>query len=284
MDIFKTPETIILNQSLIKAFLIKGNVRDYCPRKIFTKYFLKQQVQETTLNQLRGIYFEREILGGDRFTLPTHKRTGMELLPTQRINKQIAEFKNIVVENLMFVHENINTQIPLIKRYNERFLLKGILDWFPTFMLYNGDIRVAIIDVKLTGDISSDFGEFGWGDYERMDWLQGAMYHHIVHNIDWELNKKLTDTQKRFIQRFDNILNNEEELFMYLVFDYKENPEHKFFESVWDYDKMKYLTNSIDKAIYEIEKNDMLGWEPCPGNECKNCLINCPVRAKIEKQ
>lgn len=285
MDTFKTPEIVTISQSLIKAFFNKSVLVEHCPRKIFTKYFLKQEVQETTIKQLRGIYFERHVLGGgDLFSLPGHKTTGKDLLPTVRINEQIKRFKDVVVDNVMMVHPNINTQIPLIKRYNERYLLKGVLDWFPTFVLYEGDIRLSIVDLKLTEDLTSDFGPFAWGNYENMNWLQGALYHHLVHDIDWELNKHLSPLQKRFIQRFENILNREEELFLYLVFDYTEELRHKFYESVWDYDKFKYVENQVEGTIHQIELNNLSEWQPNPCSECKNCLINCPVRAKIEKQ
>lgn len=285
MDPLKAPERITISQSLIKSFYNKTVLVEHCPRKIYTKSFLKETVEETSIAQLRGIYFERHVLGGgDLFTLPGHKTTNRELLPTQRINEQIKKFNDVVVENVMMVHPTINTQIPIIKRYNERFLLKGVLDWFPTFVLYEGDIRLAVVDLKLTSDLTNDFGGFAWGNYENMDWLQGAMYHHLVHDIDWELNKHLTPLQKKFIQRFENILNREEELFLYLVFDYTEHLRHEFYESVWDYDKLKYVENQVENTIHQIELNDLSGWQPNPGSECKKCLINCPVRAKIQKQ
>ena len=259
-------------------------MRDYCAKQIFHQHFLKEKTRETTIKQLRGIYFENHVLGGERFSLPGHKKTGEPLISTIRINEQIKQFRDVCVDNLLFVHEKVNTQIPLIKRYNEKYLLKGVLDWFPTFLLYEGDVRVAIIDLKLTENIDNDFGDFGWGNYENMDWLQGALYHHLVHDIDWSLNGHLSPVQQRFIRRFDNILNKEEELFMYLVFDYQQNTQHRFFESVWDYDKLKYVENQVERTILEVEHNDLKGWQPMPGESCKTCLLDCPARTLIQKQ
>lgn len=273
---------MIITQSLIKQILHKGNLIDYCAKKIYHRYILNEKIEITTEAQLKGIYFESHTLGYDHFELPT-KKNGEPYIDTLRINRQIKNFRDIMVEKLMFVHPSLNTQIRLRKKWNEH-IIEGTLDWFPTFYFHEGDLKLAIIDLKLTKNINNDFGDFCWGDVTRIDWLQGAMYHELVHDIDWEMNAHLTQQQVRLIQKFDNILKAEEEMFLFMVFDYKDPLEHKFIEVGWDYDKKKYLENSIEKAVHELEYMEATGWQPSPTTEnCKRCLLDCPARLKLDK-
>lgn len=271
-----------INQSLIKAFLHKGQIKDYCARKVYNKYFLNKDVEETSLSQLRGIYFENNILGGEKITLPT-KRNGEPTIDTLRINEQINNFPNIIVEKLMFVNQNINTQILLKKKFGD-VIIKGKLDWFPTFFLLEGDLKVAIVDVKLTKDMNSTWGDFCWGLPENLDWIQAAFYHYLVQDIDYDLNNHLTGPQQRLIRKFSSILDAGDCIFIFLVFDYKQGPEYKYIQVEWNYDKFKYLENSVQRTIDEIEYNKGTGWKPTPSTEnCKSCLLECPVRQIIAK-
>ncbi len=272
-----------ITQSLLKAMFFKGQARDYCPRKIYHQYFLRQKVEETTDSQMKGIYFERKALGGETVCLPT-KRNGEVRIETLRIDRQLENFRLLQQQHLMQLHPLINTQVTLKKRYSFEYMLEGTLDWFPTLFLNQDKLQLCIVDLKLTRDLNNTFSEFSWGKPESMDLIQANFYCNLIQEFDPDINTHLQEPTIALINRFISDIQSGDFSFYFLVFDYKEPPEYRFIEIPWNNTAKKSLFQSIERAITEIELNMSLGWCVNPGTgNCKRCLLPCSERFTEDK-
>jgi len=158
------------------------------------------------------------------------------------------------------------------------------LDIFPSPVLLDNadDLSVAIIDLKLTADIHSTYGDYCYGSPQDLDLIQGKMYHYGIRNMDFELNphleNRITDSLKRLID--DNRV-----LFLLWIFNYKkEKPEDKFIIIRWDKAKEAELNHSIRQTIATMDYYDEMGWPANPKYKyCKNCpVLECMERVNIE--
>jgi len=272
-----------LNQSLIKEMFFKLKPKEYCPRRVYEKYFLLKDCTITTEAQIKGNYFEALLTDMPPPIIKARGKTRHELpVDYIRLQEQAKIGRAMFPQKLMFVYPGINTQVILKKQWNPDVLLIGTLDLFPTLFQIEDELRVAIIDFKTTKDLNSTWGPYGWGDYQNMDWLQGAYYHELVRNIDWNLNNHLSPITVKLIKNFEWMLNNDEVHFFFWVFDMKPIYENKFLEVNYDYNKQLYLSRSIDFAVAELDHQRELGFPPTPGNHCFECMLDCEVRQMIK--
>lgn len=278
---------IVLSQSMIKEMFYKLAPREYCPRSFFEKYILKKDCRVTTDPQRKGNYFESLLLGGDVPQIKGKGRSGEIPIDYARLQEQAKLGKQELINRLMFVHTGYNTQVRLRKHWKaenipEDVYIEGVLDLFPTLFLIDGELRVAIIDVKTTKDLNSTWGNFAWGNFEEMDWLQGIFYHALVRDIDWQLNSNLSKVTINLIKNFEWTIQQDEIHFFFWVFNIKDPLENKFLEVKYDYDKHKYLTNSIHMAVHEMLYQQSRGYPERPGNHCLECLLDCTNRKLIK--
>jgi hypothetical protein len=172
---------LYVSQSLIKKFFFKGNERDYCPRFIKEVYVNGSQVVPSTESQLKGLYFETLCLGettsGSSVTDLPRKKNGEKRIEQVRIDEQALKFPLVLKHNDMKVLSKHERKVGI---FNSSFpfnvFITGELD-FTTPITFKGKyIPKVVCDLKLTKDISSDFGAFAWGDPARMDHIQGDIY------------------------------------------------------------------------------------------------------------
>lgn len=276
------PWIMVINQSLIKAILNKLQVKDYCPYFIQQKYLLKKDVGISTEAQMKGRYFEYLLFGGKNPQPQMYKRGGAEKkIDYLRIEEQVEIARSLYPQHLITVFPEYNTGVRLKKAFNGH-IIEGILDLFPTLFMIEEHVRIAIIDLKLTKNIHNDFGEFGWGNFEQMDWIQPAMYHELVRDINWDINPHISKTTRDLIERFTWQIDNDEIHFFFWVFDIKDPLENEMFEVTWDYDKKLYLERAVEKAVIELEHMKENDYPQEPGNHCFNCTIDCELRQTIK--
>lgn len=294
----------LINASLLKKMFFCGNERNHCPRYLKEVMIDKTVQSLPTESMLKGSYFETLCLGsgaGGRKIedLPRKELTGKQenanklalskgnpqiyygekTIDQVRIDAQATEFKRLCSKHQITVAPPYNTQVRIYKQFDEENMLVGELDIFPTLVMGKEEPRLAIIDLKLTTDLKSTFGEFAWGDFSSMDKTQGLMYHYLVRSIDYELNVKmgnegLVDLLAPVIEKTiaDNRI-----LFLFWTFDYKKPIEklgNKFFPVDWDSNAENELKELIRKCISLCDKYDKTGWVEVGGKHCANCPIN----------
>lgn len=298
-----------LHQSLISRFLYHGDEREnICPRQIYNQSIIKKYpyVSEP---MVKGMFFETLALGsasGNRIIddLPrkalskkqqteNEKRKELKQAPIKgekrvdqvRIETQAARFKRLCAKYQVTVFEN-NTQVPIIIPWhkNKDVLLAMELDIFPTAIMTEEGLKMAIIDLKLTAKLDSTFGEYSWGSPQYMDHIQAKMYHYgvrqIINNV--ERNEHLKDILTKPVM---NLILNNKIKFYYWVFEYKkEEMRDKLIEYEWDSEKEAELHESIRKTINLIEYYEQQEWPAAPDYSlCKECtVLNCDKKQTIQ--
>jgi hypothetical protein len=186
----------------------------------------------------------------------------------------------------------VNTHVTLIKKWDSKYIIGCELDLFPTIIDYSkvnneidindekhGTLKLAMIDTKLTVDVHSTFGDFGWGNPKFLDHIQADMYHWIIRDVDFELNPNVKNI---FTDRVLELIKHDEIHFFYWVFGYKEPLEQQmvFIERMYRDEngstfRQSELKERIRKTIEVIEREAHFGWSENPVYEiCRTCPIN----------
>lgn len=278
---------LTINQSLIKEFLDRGNEKgNVCPRKIYVKYIYGLEIEKSDAIK-KGLLFEDLCFGTNRNNIKFPRvRGNRKSISEQRIEFQAHLFKETMKERKAVINE-MNTQILIYKRWEmeKSIILKGTLDVFPTTILDfdTGELGLAIIDTKFTGNIDSSFGKFRWGELDRMDHLQAVMYNYLVRDIDYNLNDRLNpgNNLKELTSSIKDLLDAGIINFWYYIADDKPNYASKFIKYILKPGDFSDLNESIRKTVnYLIDFNED-GWkaqqspEQCMGNG-SNGIFKCP--------
>ena len=298
-------QPLTISQSLIKKFLRHGAERIICPKCIYETEIEPVMEVPPTRPMLDGSYFETLTLGSGRrghktLDLPRKKLTskqerenrvlvekgeepikGTKTIAQIRIEEQAERFKILRAQRQIMITE-YNTQVRILKKWDDNIMLSGELDIFPVSILGKDKYQLAIIDLKLTGDINNDYGDFSWGEPDRMDHTQAQMYHYLIRDIDFTLNEGLKDI---VTQPVLNMIADNNILFLYWVFSYGSGDlKDKFVRYDWDSNKEAELKESINKTVACIEENEAEGWPAKPEYErCEKCpLLNCTERCEIQ--
>lgn len=293
---------ILINQSLIKKVIDKHqNEIPFCPAYLKHDVIDKKGKDRGSDAMMCGKFFESMTLGGTtggnlvtdlpRKTVSKKRENelrskglpiiGEKRIDQERIEIQIERFKIRAQQLGAHIATGINTHVQIFKHWDgKKYLIVGELDLFPTAIQYNGTNRLAIVDVKLTSNVETTFGDFCWGTPQFMDHLQADMYHYLVRDIDFTLNPHLKDVVTPEIQ---DIIKHNEILFLYWIWGYQKEPlelQEKIVErSYFDQNGMNYrqkeLQERIRKAIAIIEREEAFNWDATPiQSNCKVCSLN----------
>jgi len=296
---------ILVSQSDIKWFYHRMEERDHCPRKGYELKILRRYKEPTTEAQEKGCYFETLCLGSSAggkatFDLPRKKLTSKQVteglkkgIPLQdvkgdktidqiRIEEQALRFQQRIVELGVHVGPD-NTQVPIIKHIFDNVYLIGELDIFPAVIKTPEGIRKAMIDLKLTGDIRSTFGEYGWGNFEYMDHIQAFCYHELITDIDLDLNPHLGEIFGKNPMLASDLAKGMYE-FYYWVFGYKKaDPDQEnIFRVTYNATKRAELYQQIRAYValtqmyVEAEKKGILQTNS-QYVHCKDCPVSSLV-------
>jgi len=298
-----------LNQSSIKNIIKNGNEIIFCPYKFLVSNIIKTYPMPTSLAMLYGKYFESQAIGGvahggDIVTendLPRKKVTkkakklnpkaiGDFYIAKHRIDAQVKVFKE-KAKKYGVIYTPENTQVVVYKRWekNTNIILRGEFDLFPTIIKYKGALRLAAIDLKLTQDVTNDYGNFCWGDFPSMDHTQAKHYLYLAKDIDFELNDKLNpgnNLRILFTDKVKEMINNDFMIFFYWIFDYKPesadifepypiDEPHKMTKMDWfDYHEtirksVAILTDMHEKGYPKRPLTELCDKSSCHVTSCK---------------
>lgn len=301
-------EGLIVNSSLIKHLFFKGNERIVCPHYVKCVYIDKSIVSPQSESMLFGSYFETLAIGsgarGNKtFDLPRKQLTdkqeaanristskgnppiyyGEKTINQIRIETQASEFKRLCAKYQITIAPPFNTQVLIYKRWDDNVLLSGELDIFPTLVL--GTVpKLCVVDLKLTADLNSTFGEFAWGDFDSMDNIQGLMYQYLVRDIDFDLNSQMgNDNLFELVSpTIQKIIDDNELKFLFWVFDYKKPVDklgNKFFPVNYDSNAECELKETIRKTVSLIDTFESSGWQRKVCKTCEKCPIECSLKS-----
>lgn len=295
---------IQVNSSLIKALFYKGEIRDYCPTKI-QALFLHGVESQPTESMKKGLYFETKAIGGSArgssmHDLPrkliTKKQKdagaviGDKTIDQERIDLQVLTFKQKVKHFEMSIMPNVNIQVKIYKQHPlfEDTLLTGELDIFPiTFVHPIYGLILAWIDMKLTKDLTKDFGEYSYKYPGSLDPIQPWMYHELITDIDMGLNMSINPNCKlpqTLTPEIISYIQSGNVLGFYWVFDYgvsKKKPKLKDTFIEWRYNNT--ARNELYEAVRKTRKIMIEMKEQCPpayptAENCSNCPLECKFR------
>lgn len=218
-----------------------------------------------TESMLKGQFFETLCIGagvgGQQVTDLPRLKNGNKSVAQQRIEMQAQEFPRILAAHKMRVDE---TQIYLETEMEKGIMLCGTLDFkSPIWDDTDGPIDEAMIDLKLTANIYSQFGDFCWHFPHNMDHTQAIMYTHLYEQVRGKTVP-----------------------FYYLVFDYKPTPEYKIVKKMVGTLERYELQEAIRKTLEKINFHEGRGYYTVPGHDnCNGCPLanQCPDVSRAKK-
>lgn len=247
----------IINQSLVKQV----KKPEFCPRRYLEVDVLRNYSEEESIVMTRGKYFEYLATGakdrnGEIPELPLTQK-GKPSTPQIRIEWQAKQFaKNLEKHGIEIVTVGQKLSFPLFKE----FLVTGIED---TEVLYQG--QPAIMDIKLTADITNDFGDFAWGDFQRIDKLQAYTYTLLKYHLTGKVYR-----------------------FIYYVADYKTKPEYKIEEVINPLDHYNEVYSRFQQTYLKLMQYEKNLYPEVPSEKCVKCPVSsCNFNGnkhKLDKQ
>ena len=305
------PDKFLVSQSDMKYFLFKGDEREnYCPRYAMEAVIGRHYKKPPTDSMLAGSYFETLVLGSGAkgeitLDLPRKKISpkaerewlaegknlkdlkGEKTIDQLRIEIQAERCKQRAYQLGVDINP-IVTQVPLIKHLWDNIFLIGELDIFPALVSTERGKILAIIDLKLTSNVHSRWGDFCWGAPEFMDHTQAYQYLELVRDIDITLNPHIAPILEKFPyliqQGSDGDIG-----FNYWVFGYQKEPlEEQENLNIWvEYDALKQreLYESVRKYIAIVQSFGQYGTlNKVPARPSSDNCKNCPVAYCTDRQ
>lgn len=244
---------LVITQSMLKSFFVRGDVIDHCPLHNKLLYIDKELEIVPNEYMLYGMFFESKAIGftsrGNKYvSLPktsTFKTTSIE----DRLNNQVNRFRYLVMKYDMVISE-ANTQVKHRLLYKDHdfedidIYLEGTADILSPFR-YGDKYEVSCIDLKITRDITSKQSSYSWGNYPEIDNIQAVMYS-LLFSMP----------------------------FYYMVFDYSPQLNYGIFPYIptkLDYVQLQETIRKYVMLYLEHENNQ---W---PAVKCKKCDL-CSVR------
>lgn len=307
------PKQFFLTQSIIKEITAwNGEYKECCPRLIYEKY-ITGNYRYTTNSMLEGIFGETLFLGSgakgqEVLDLPRHKKSGEKLTSQKNIEEQSKRFGLWCASKGISVIKGTNTQVPIVKKFNDKTLIRTEIDLFPTPFLYQGEYKLAVIDVKLTGNIYNTSGSFSWGAPQFIDHIQADMTYWLLEDFDMELNIKHAPHKEEVYrtifgnETISKIIANKELMFVYFIIGYKQQPLDKqilfYFREYFEHGearnpsivpkRQREWKERARKTLAQLNMWHQQNWKPEPGIICSKCPVNrnnggyCDKAAEIQ--
>jgi len=294
------PDKFIVTQSDMKKLIQFGEEVPHCALQFMETIIFKNFKWPESLSMLSGSYFETLCLGsgaGGKKVLDLPRKTlsekkykemiaagipeadikGEKTIDQVRIEQQALRFPQRMAELKIAINE-YNTQVPILKHLWANVFLAGELDIWPTVMLTPEGLRWVILDLKLTADVYSTWGDFAWGAPETMDHTQGRCYLELIENINFELNPHLKDLHDTMPKVFEKA-NNGDFAFYYWIWGYKKEQLHlqekNNIRVHYGQMERKELMESIRKYVAIVEH--YMNMDTIPTHPCFDFCNKCPV-------
>ena len=267
---------LYISTTMIKTFFTKGLLKEYCPQYVYHKRIINSfESDSPTPVQLNGLYFETKCFGksaGNRKfdELPRINKGIKKSVDNLRIDEQILMFKQLTIDrNFVVDKEMRNVQLFIKGKYPNTIyqdvtvILTAELDYLGPFKDNGVFYPTAVVDLKLTKDVDSEWGDFCWGKPEFMDHTQATFISYMTKFpfFYWIFDYKPSGRSNRVIQinhdvnHIDPVVAN----------------KAKF--------RLNQLHEDIRKTVVEIVTNFKTGWERRPVIEnCKKCNLDCELK------
>lgn len=248
----------ILTQSAVKDFEKEAT----CPARWKAQWVDKLISFPESLHLKKGNYFEWLILGQNaqgKTEIPTIPRlkNGEKSVDQVRIEEQAAESKRLLFD------PSANDWLGFTLVNHQGFM--EVEGRGGTYDILAKDIRGDdwVLDLKLTGDLSSTRTPYSWGnDWATMDLIQQVHYH--------ELYRKTYNKSPRM------------GLF---VADYSPKKRIEFGEIHILDNKFKEYEERFSFVEYAIKEYNATGWPRIPADlECAACPLQCEKRIGARKE
>lgn len=244
----------LINQSLVKA----SEKIDFCSRAYRETDVLGNFKRNESMAMTKGKYFEYMATGvadrnGEIPELEPTKK-GKPSTDQVRIEWQAKQFpKNLQNHGIEIVKLGESLEFSLF----QEFKTTAILD---TEVIYKN--KPYIMDIKLTQDVNSDFGDFAWGKFDSMDKLQAYTYtllkYHLTGGISYG--------------------------FIYYVADFKPKPEYKIFEVFNPLDHYDEVYRRFKQTFLRMEFLESEGFPENPSDQCAKCpVMSCQFQGQKHK-
>ncbi len=259
-----------INQSKIKRLTSSA----LCPKRYYLEEITGDLKRETTLAMLKGHYFEYQIWGtlpkeGHIPALPLLKN-GNKSTDQQRIDLQVAMFPIIMARHGIKV---IKTNFRIEVKFNGDIIVFGTLD---ALVEYKG--KRYIMDLKLTANVTSTFGDFAWGSFTT---LEDPDIPNLYTEQQDDNGGNPMDVIQAHAYMYDiELLTGKRWGFLYAVFDYKPKSEYKIIEIKHSDEKREQLIERIHDTKYKLNLFKELNYQALPSEwECKSCkAFDCTSR------
>lgn len=239
-----------INQSLVKS----SEKETFCPKKYLETEILGNFKREPSLAMIQGQYFEYLATGalnreGEVAEIPFTQKA-KKTTAQVRIEWQAQKFtENLAKNDIQIVSVGGLLKFHLYKE----FLTTGIED---TEVLYKG--LPYILDIKLTGDINNDYGDFCWGAFGKMDKLQAYTYVLLKYHM----------TGIRYG-------------FLYYVADHKKKPESVLLEVENPLENHMEVYRRFRQTYFRMVRFEKQGYPEVPSKDCKSCPVtSCKFNGK----
>lgn len=276
--IHKNKLVLYISKTLIGEFVQYGDIKKYCPAFIYKVYMTQEIKKPPTDPMLIGSYFETGALGEGAGGLKTVKfpkkgRGGNKSVIHTRVDEQITMFHHLYPKKgMVIMDEGRNVQVKGMKQWiNHNYLdlivfMTGEADWITPYSEKGISYDLIICDIKMTGDLTSNFGPFQWADKSRIDMTQPVMYH-LLFGFPFAF------------WIFDYKPSVRENDFFFVNLDTNHTDKRLAQAAAW---RLRAFKETVRKVINEIVLNFKQGWQPVPGDYCKKCPIkDCKEKQKI---
>jgi len=239
------------NQSFIKRIS-----KNYCPKKVKAELEGKHK-RKTSEVMVKGQYFEYLLF-------KTKNREGqIPVMPLLKNGKKSTDQIRIEAQAKKFFEVCDKHQI---KFFGTDRTFHTELFGYETFGTWDGyglyKRSPVVIDIKLPGNVSNTFGDFCWGDISSMDTLQADKYMLAGRKMDGV--------------PYD---------FLYMVFDYKKNPEYVLHHIKYDENTALRVQERLEDANAKIIAHEAEGWpEIGIPDECKDCCFSDTCSSFVTKK
>ena len=242
---------IRLNQTVIKILNnFDFSDANMCPAQVRATMFSDSSFDSVpSAAMVKGLYFENLALDLNRNIEIPLLKNGNKSVDYDRIEKQAEKFKQIAEDHDIVIQEK---QLLIQAQYSENIDLFGTLDFVSSFRESNDVFHEkAIVDLKLTSNVFSTYGDYSWAFPINMDHTQAFMYNELY-----------------------KIKYGEDLPFFYMVFDYSPSMNYKIFKKHIGPTEKAQLHESIRMAIERIKYFDENGWIEIPRHDrCKDCPL-----------
>jgi len=297
------PDKFFVSQSDMKNVIRKGDEIDHCAKQVMEIVIFKNYPKNPPSEpMLAGSYFETLCLGSGahgqmvldlprKFISEKKKRdwiaagndindlVGDKSIDQQRIEIQAERFRIRCEEQGIKLSTN-NVQVPIIKEIYEGVYLIGELDIFPVVIqTKDKGKRRAVVDLKLTSNIHSKWGDFCWGAPEYMDHTQASAYTELITDINIDLNPHLKPMLSEFPRLLEQIKNGDFSFF-YWIFGYQKEPLHKqedYIEYVHNAGKRRGFYEAVRKYLGIMHSYSTYTPEKMPVNPKPEHCLDCPL-------